>query len=76
MGDENAGQDLSRTVSGKLQAVIGSLTGDTNRSGGEAQGVWGQVVDELRDFVIDQPFTALLTAVGFGAAVGFFTVRR
>lgn len=67
--DDNGAEDFAGTVGGKLQHAAGSLTG-------EAQSMWGQVVDEVRGFTADQPFVALLGAVGLGAVMGFLTVRR
>lgn len=74
--DDNRAEGFTR--------IVGSLTGDAptqargkaNQSAGEAQSMWGQVVDEVRDFISEQPFVALLSAVGLGAVVGFLTTRR
>ncbi len=70
--DDNRAEGFVRTG--------GSLTGDASTPGhgsaGDAQGMWEQVVGEVRDFTADQPFVALLSALGLGAMVGFLTIRR
>ena len=84
MVDDNRAEGFERTVGGKLQDIAGNLTGiapmqargTANQRADEAQSMWGQVVDEVRDFTADQPFVALLSAVGLGAVVGFLTTRR
>ena len=84
MVDDNRAEGFARTVGGKLQDTASSLTvdastqarGKVSQHAGEAQSMWGQVVDEVRDFAADQPFVALLSAVGLGAVVGFLTTRR
>ena len=76
MVDDNRAESFARTV--------GSVTGDApiqprDKACGsvdQAQGMWKQVVGEVRDFTADQPFVALLSAVGFGAVMGFLTSRR
>lgn len=67
--DDNGAEGVAGIAGGTPQHTAGSLIGD-------AQGMWGQVVDEVRDFAADQPFVALLGAVGLGAVVGFLTTRR
>ena len=82
--DDNCAGDSVRTVGGKLQRTLGGLTDDAptqacgkaDQSGSDAQSTWGQVVDEVRDFIADQPFVAVLSALGLGAVVGFLTTRR
>ena len=84
MVDDNRIEGFARNVGGKLQNAAGGLTGDAptqarvkpNQSAGEAQSMYGQAADEVRDFIADQLFVALLSALGLGAMVGFLTTRR
>ena len=84
MVDENRPEGFARNIGGKVQDAVGGLTGDTateargkvNQAAGEAQNMYGQVVDEVRDFTSDQPFGALVAAMGLGIVVGFLIARR
>lgn len=84
MVDENRVEGFARDVGGKLQDAAGGLTGDAstqirgkvNQAAGQAQDMYGQVVDEVRTFTSDQPFGALLAAMGLGVVVGFLLARK
>lgn len=82
--DDSRDEGFAHTVVGKLHDAAGSLTGNTptkacgnaDRSAGEARSVFGQAVDEVRNLIDDQPFVAMLSALGLGAVVGFLSTRR
>ena len=84
MVDENRLEGAARNIGGKLQDAVGGLTGDTstqargkaNQAAGQAQDMYGQVVDEVRHFTSDQPASALLAALGVGVVLGFLLARR
>ena len=84
MVDENRAEGTLRNVGGKVQDAVGSLTGDSstqvrgkaNQAAGTAQDMYGQAVDDLRDFASDQPAVALLSALGVGVLLGFLLGRR
>jgi uncharacterized protein YjbJ (UPF0337 family) len=82
--DENRIEGGIRNVGGKLQDAAGGLTGDAatqargkvNQAAGQAQQAYGQALDEARDFVLEQPITAVAVAVGFGIVIGLALGRR
>ncbi|MDP9096037.1 MAG: CsbD family protein [Pseudomonadota bacterium] len=84
MVDENKVEGFARDIGGKLQDAAGGLTGDSgtqvrgkiNQAAGQAQSMYGDVVDEVRDFTADQPLGALLAAVGVGVVIGFLLARN
>ncbi len=73
-----------REMGGRLQDAAGGLAGDNatqmrgkiNEAAGHAQQVYGDAVDEVREFATAQPITALLTAMGVGVVLGFVLGRR
>jgi uncharacterized protein YjbJ (UPF0337 family) len=82
--DENRIEGAAHNVGGKLQDAAGGLTGDAttqmrgkiNQAGGQAQKAYGHAVDEVKDFTHEQPFMALLVAMGVGVILGFVLGRR
>lgn len=84
MVDDNKVEGFARNVGGKLQDAVGGVTGDgstqargkANQAAGQAQSMYGDVVDEVRDFTTDKPFGALLAAVGLGVVIGFLLARN
>ncbi len=63
---------------------MGGLTGDSatqargkvDEAAGSVQNLYGQAVDEVKDFASEQPLTALAAAVGVGVVLGFLLGRR
>ncbi len=84
MVDENRAEGFVRDVGGKVQDAVGGLTGDTstqargkaNQAAGQAQNLYGETLDTMRNFASDQPLTALLSALGAGAVLGLVLARR
>lgn len=82
--DDNTIEGTVRNLAGRAQEGIGSVTGDqetqlrgtARRVAGAAQQGVGQAADEARDYVKDQPLTALLIAGGVGFLLGALIVRR
>ena len=82
--DENQLEGAARDLGGKMQDAVGGLAGDSalqgrgkvNQAAGQAQSAYGQLMDEVTEFAQEQPVTALLVALGVGAAFGFFLGRR
>jgi uncharacterized protein YjbJ (UPF0337 family) len=82
--DEIRAEGTMRDFVGKVQDAAGGLTGDAatqvrgklNQAAGQAQQAYGGAVDEVRGFASEQPVTAMLTAVGVGAVLGFLLARR
>jgi uncharacterized protein YjbJ (UPF0337 family) len=82
--DENRIEGAARDIGGKLEEAVGAVTGDrerqargqANRAAGAAQNAYGQAVDCLRDFTSDQPFVALLSAMGIGVMIGVLLSRN
>ncbi len=77
--DENRIEGTAKDVGGKIQDAVGGLTGDgstqargkANQAAGQAQDVYGQMVDEMTGFAKDQPVAALLSAAGVGIVLGY-----
>ena len=84
MVDENMVEGFAKNVGGRVQDALGGLTGDTaeqargkvNEAAGSVQNMYGQAVDEVKDFASEQPFTALAASVGVGVVLGFLLGRR
>jgi uncharacterized protein YjbJ (UPF0337 family) len=82
--DENRIEGAARNLGGKIQNAVGAVTGDAatqargqaNRAAGAAQNAYGQTVDGVRDFASDQPFVALLSAMGIGVIIGILLTRN
>ena len=82
--DENRAEGFTRDIGGKVQDAVGGLTGDAatqargkvNQAAGQAQEVYGQAMDAVKEFAVDQPVTALMTAMGVGVILGFVLGRR
>jgi uncharacterized protein YjbJ (UPF0337 family) len=82
--DENRFEGAARNIGGKVQDAVGGLTGDAstqargklNQAAGQAQQAYGAAVDDLKDFTVAQPITALLTAMGIGVVLGFILGRN
>ena len=80
----NRAEGLGRTVTGRVQDAVGGLTGDNNtqmrgkvnEAAGKAQDMYGQAVDEVKNFTSDQPMAAMLLSVGFGFLLGVLVARR
>ena len=81
--DENRIEGTAKDLGGKVQDAVGGLTGDgsvqargkANQAAGQAQDVYGQVVDEVTSFARDQPVAALLSAAGVGLVLGYLLRR-
>ena len=77
--DENRIEGTAKDVGGKVQDAVGGLTGDgatqargkANQASGQAQDMYGQMVDEMTGFAKDQPVAALLSAAGVGIVLGY-----
>jgi uncharacterized protein YjbJ (UPF0337 family) len=73
-----------RNLAGRAEEAVGTVTGDHDREvhgaarriAGQAQQSVGHAADEARDYVKDQPLTALLIAGGVGFLLGALIVRR
>jgi uncharacterized protein YjbJ (UPF0337 family) len=82
--DENRVEGTAREFGGKIQDAVGAITGDAatqargqvNRAAGRAQDAYGQTVDHVRDFAAEQPFAALLSALGLGVIMGMILGRH
>jgi uncharacterized protein YjbJ (UPF0337 family) len=82
--DENRIKGGARDFGGKLQDAAGGLTGDAetqvrgkvNQAAGQAQEAYGRVLDDLRDFAVEEPITALVSALGVGVVLGYLLGRR
>ncbi len=82
--DENRVEGGLRQAGGRLQDAVGGLTGDAatqirgkaNQAAGYAQRAYGNTIDGARDFAVDSPATALLTAGGVGLLLGLLLARR
>jgi uncharacterized protein YjbJ (UPF0337 family) len=82
--DENRFEGAARNFGGKVQDAVGGLTGDAetqargkvNQAAGQAQQMYGAAVDDLKEFTVAQPMTALLTAMGIGVVLGFILGRN
>lgn len=83
MVDQNRTEGVARDIGGKLQDAVGAMTGDTstqargkaNQAAGQAQNMYGQVLDDVREFASDRPLRAMLAAIGVGTILGFFLGR-
>ena len=81
--DENRIEGTTKDIGGKIQDAVGGLTGDSstqargkaNQAAGQAQDVYGQMVDEVTSFAKDQPVAALLSAAGVGLVLGYLLSR-
>jgi len=82
--DENRIEGGMRDFGGRLQDAAGGLTGDPatqvrgkiNQAAGQAQQTYGQALDEVRNFALEQPLTALATALCVGVVIGLSFGRR
>jgi uncharacterized protein YjbJ (UPF0337 family) len=82
--DENRFEGAARNIGGKLQDAAGGLTGDAatqargkvNQAAGQAQQIYGETIDDLKNFTAAQPMTALLTAMGVGVVLGYILGRN
>ncbi len=77
--DENKVEGTFRTAGGRVQDAVGGLTGDAamqargkvSQVAGEAQQVYGDSIERIKDFTVDQPGKALAAALGLGVIIGF-----
>ncbi len=84
MIDENRAEGFARTAGGKLQDAVGGLTGDAstqmrgkvNQAAGQAQNIYRQVADRVKNFASERPIGALLAAGGVGVMLGLLLARR
>jgi uncharacterized protein YjbJ (UPF0337 family) len=84
MIDENRIEGSARNFGGKIEDVVGAVTGDKatqargqmNRTAGSAQNAYGQAMDEIRSIASDQPLVALLSVMTVGIVIGFLLGRR
>jgi uncharacterized protein YjbJ (UPF0337 family) len=82
--DEDRIEGAARNFGGKIEDAVGAVTGDkttqargqANRAAGAAQEAYGQAVDGVRDFASEQPFMAILSAMGIGIVIGILLGRR
>jgi uncharacterized protein YjbJ (UPF0337 family) len=82
--DEDRIEGAARNFGGKVEDAVGAVTGDkatqargqANRAAGAAQEAYGQAVDGVRDFASEQPFMAILSAMGIGIVIGILLGRR
>jgi uncharacterized protein YjbJ (UPF0337 family) len=82
--DENRFEGAARNIGGKIQDAAGGLTGDAatqargkvNQAAGQAQQIYGETIDDLKNFTAAQPMTALLTAMGVGVVLGYILGRN
>ena len=82
--DSDRIEGTARNLAGRAQEAVGTVTGDqqteaqgaARRLAGSAQESMGHAADEARDYVKEQPFTALLIAGGVGFLLGALIVRR
>ena len=51
-------------------------SGKVNQAAGQAQELYGDTVDSVRDFASEQPVVALLSAMAVGVVLGFVLGRR
>ena len=81
---ENRVEGTIRNAAGKVEEAAGKFTGDVHTEAkgrarqvaGQAQGLYGQAVDEVEEFARGQPLAALLIAAGFGFLLGAIFIRR
>ena len=84
MVDTNRIQGAAEDVVGKVQDGMGGLLGDSatqvkgkaKQIAGQAQGVYGETLDSVRDMTADQPLIAVAAAVGVGFILGALLARR
>ena len=82
--DDKSAEGAVRNAGGRLQEAVGDLTGDTltqtkgklNRAAGEMEQRYGDTIDRVRDFTVNQPGQALAAALGVGVLLGLFVARR
>jgi uncharacterized protein YjbJ (UPF0337 family) len=82
--DESKIEGVFRNAAGHVQDAAGGLTGDAglqargkvNQAAGEIQQVYGDSVDRVRDYTVEQPGKALAAALGVGVILGFALGRR
>lgn len=82
--DENRVAGAARSVAGKAEQAVGSVTNDPEMESrgaarqvfGEAQNLYGNAVDSVRSYTGESPVTALLIAGGIGMALGMLLGRR
>ena len=88
MVDENRVEGTVKNLGGKVQDVVGGLTGDTetkargkvNQAAGSAQDTYGSALDTVGEWsesivgmTKDRPLTALLFAVSIGYMIRMLT---
>ncbi len=81
--DENRVEGAARDFAGKVQDTVGGMMGDAttqargkvNQAAGQAQKAYGSTVDGLKDFAVETPITAMLSALGVGIVLGW-VLRR
>ena len=84
MVDGNSIQGAAEDALGKVQDGMGGLLGDTatqakgkaKQFAGQAQGLYGDTLDNVRDLTADQPLIAVAAAVGVGFIIGALLARR
>lgn len=91
MVDENRIEGSVKNLGGKLQDVVGGVTGDAeiqargkaNQAAGSAQNAFGSVMDTASEWsgsiagmTKDKPLTALLVAVSVGYMLHMLTHTR
>jgi uncharacterized protein YjbJ (UPF0337 family) len=77
--DESKVEGTFRNAGGRLQDAVGGLTGDAamqargkvNQVAGEAQQAYGDSIERIKDFTVEQPGKALAAALGIGVIIGF-----
>jgi len=82
--DESKVEGVFRNAAGRVQDAAGGLAGDAglqargkvNQAAGEAQQIYGDTVDRVKDFAVEQPGKALAAALGLGVLIGFTLGRR
>lgn len=84
MVDTNRIQGAMEDVAGKVQDGMGGLLGDTaaqatgkaKQFAGQAQGYYGESLDNVRDMTTERPLVAVAAAVGVGFILGALLARR
>jgi len=82
--DTNELKGAERELGGAAQEGLGNILGTPEdqvagrikQAAGQAQRAYGAAVDEVADYVQNQPLTALLIAGGIGFLLGALIVRR
>lgn len=71
-------------MAGKVEGAAGGLLGDTKtqvsgkmrEAAGQAQNMYGDVVEEVKSYAAENPMNALLGAMGLGVILGIIIARR